>query len=378
MAINNIDKSSYDGLNISYTDKDYTNILNDLINSISGISQKWNTTDENDVGMILVKLMAMIGDMLFFNMDMMATEVYPSSVIQRKNANTIFKLIGYKMRWYKSAIAQANVVNTYSNLATIPRFCTFTNSTGDITYCTFKQYEVASNTTNNGFETFVELVQGVPITPVKNTDNPYPDTGADWHTIYGYNYTTDDLINNRIYLDYQNVDQDHLILIDDFGEEWTLRESIYDTTAVGKFFEFGVDVNDHPYIEIVDYYKNFNVSKFKLFYIRSDGENGKVYKDVINTITGNVWSRIGIDVGSTIYNVNSFIRISTQYESSDGYNPETADEARKNSSYFINTHDTLITLEDFERATMREEGVANVRACDLTNDPRYKKNILFR
>ena len=70
------------------------------------------------------------------------------------------------------------------------------------------------------------------------------------------------------------------------------------------------------------------------------------------------------------YRIIFFIKINAQYASTEGFDPETPDEARKNSSYYVNTLDTLITLADFERATMREEGVANVRATDLTNDPR--------
>lgn len=368
--MNKVEVSEPEAVRINYTDKDYTNILDDLINSIQGITQKWNTTDVNDIGIVLVKLMAILGDMLFYNMDVQALEVYPSSVTERKNANTIFRLIGYKMRWYKSALVQANVVNTYTNSATLPRFCTFTTNNDSITYCTFKQYEIASNTTNNGFETLLELVQGIPVTPTRSTNNPYPKTGKAWHSIYGYNYTNKDVIGNRLYFDYQNVDQSHIILVDDAGDEWELRDNIYDTTAVGKMFEFGVDVNDRPYIELVDYWDNFNVSKFKLFYIRSDGEAGEIYENVLTKLTGNVWSRTGTGESVSIYNVSSFIKITEQYSSTKGFNPETPDEARKNSRYFVNTLDTLITLADFERATMREVGVANVRATDLTNDPR--------
>src|SRR5699024_11025353 len=69
-----------------------------------------------------------------------------------------------------------------------------------------------------------------------------------------------------------------------------------------------------------------------------------------------------------VSNVNSFIKF-THYDSTYGYDPETPDEARKNSVLYQNTLDTLITLADFERATLREPGVANVRATDLTNDP---------
>ena len=364
-TINQVEKIDYSAQKIDYTSKDYVAILDDLINSIPGITQKWNSTDQNDPGMILVKLMSIIGDMLFFNQDMQSLEVYPNSVTLRKNAASIYKLIGYKMRWYKSATLEANVINTFSNSATLPRFCTFKTDTG-ITYTTFDQYELPSNMTNNGTETLVELVQGTPVTPVRTSSSPYPEAGRSWHSIYGYNYTTDDIINNRIYLKDNNIDQSHIILVDDQNEVWELRENIYLTTDVGRFFEFGVDVNDDVYIELVDYYTNFNINKFKIFYIKSDGESGQIYANTLKAITGNVWSRQGSD--QNIYNVSSFIYF-THYDSTLGYNPETPDEARKNSVKYQNTMDTLITLADFERAVLREPGVANVRATDLTNDP---------
>lgn len=367
-VINQVQKTSEDAIRISYTDKDYVNILNDLINSIPAITQKWNTTDVNDSGMILVKLMAIIGDMLFFTQDMQALEVYPNSVTQRKNAATIYKLIGYKMHWYKSATCQADVVNTYTQSATIPRFCTFVSANGEIVYTTFDQYDLESNTQNNGSITTVELIQGSPVTPNRVSNNPYPEAGAPWHSIYGYNYTVSDIINNRIYLRDNHVDQDHIILIDDQNEQWTLMDNIYLTTEVGRFFEFGVDSNDNVYLELVDYYTNFNINSFKIFYIISNGESGQVYADTLTKVTGNVWSRLTENDNTVVSNVNSFIQF-THYDSTYGYDPETPDEARKNSVLYQNTLDTLITLADFERATLREPGVANVRATDLTNDP---------
>lgn len=367
-SINQVEKNDYSALKIQYTSKDYVSILDDLINSISGISEKWTTTDTNDPGMILVKLMAMLGDMLFYTQDLQSLEVYPSSVTQRKNAAAIYNLIGYKMRWYKSATVLADVVNTYSNGATLPRFCTFTTQNKDITYTTFDEYELPSNTNNNGSATPVTLIQGIPVTPVRSSSSPYPKAGKAWHSIYGYNYTTTNIINNRLYLSDTNVDQDHIVVVDDQGEEWVLKDNIYLTTDVGRFFEFDVDVNDRPYLELVDYWNNYNITKFKVFYIKSSGENGQIYANTLTTIGGSIWSRVGTGLDQNIYNVSNFVYFNHE-DSTLGYNPETPDEARKESVKYLNTIDTLITLADFERATLREPDVANVRATDLTNDP---------
>lgn len=367
-SINQVQKVSHEPVRVDYISKDYVAILDDLINSISGISQKWNTTDQNDPGMVLIKLMAIVGDMLFFQQDMMCLEVYPNSVTLRKNAATIYKLIGYKMRWYQSATLEANIVNTYSNGATMPRFCTFATEDNETVYTTFDQYELPSNTQNNGLETIIELVQGIPVTPSRATSNPYPDNGKPWHSIYNFNYDINDVINNRIYLKDTDIDEKHIILIDDQNEEWQLLDNIYLTKAVGRFFEFGIDVNDRAYLEIIDYWENFNINKFKIFYIKSKGTEGEIFANTLTNLTGNVWSKGGNEVNPTVYNVSNFIHF-THYDSTTARDPETPDEARKESIKYINTLDTLITLGDFERAVLREPGVANVRATDLTNDP---------
>lgn len=371
--LNKVIKTDYVPVKISYTSKDYASILDDLIASVSGITEKWQVLDENDPGVIMLKLMSILGDMLFYTQDMQALEVYPNSVTQRKNAATIYKLIGYKMRWYRSATVNMQLVNTYTQGATLPRFCTFTTQDG-ITYTTFKQYELKNNMSNNGVVTEVELIQGTPITPVRVSTNPYPGNGKPWHSIYGYNYTTDDLINNRIYLSEKLVDDTHIILVDDSNEEWVLKDNIYLTTTIGKYFEFGVDVNDNPYIEIIDYWGNYNISKFKLFTIRTLGEGGEILANTLKTCTGSVWALGGTPSNPTTYNVQGFLSW-THEESSLGYNYETPDEARKNVPKFQNTIDTLITLADFERATLRIDGVANVRATDLTNDPGMAVNF---
>lgn len=371
--LNKVIKTDYVPVKISYTSKDYASILDDLIASVSGITEKWQVLDENDPGVIMLKLMSILGDMLFYTQDMQALEVYPNSVTQRKNAATIYKLIGYKMRWYRSAIVNMQLVNTYTQGATLPRFCTFTTQDG-ITYTTFKQYELLNNMSNNGVITEVELIQGIPITPVRVSTNPYPGAGKPWHSIYGYNYTTDDLVNNRIYLSEKMVDDTHIILVDDSNEEWILKDNIYLTTTIGKYFEFGVDVNDNPYIEIIDYWGNYNISKFKLFTIRTLGEGGEILANTLKSCTGSCWSLGGTPSNPTTYNVQGFLNW-THEESSLGYNYETPDEARKNVPKFQNTIDTLITLADFERATLRIDGVANVRATDLTNDPGMAVNF---
>lgn len=110
-----------------------------------------------------------------------------------------------------------------------------------------------------------------------------------------------------------------------------LRDNIYLTTAVGRFFEFDIDVKDRPYLELVDYYGNFFVNKFKLFYLLSKGENGQIYANTIKNITGNVWARDGSDI-STVYNFSGLIHF-TNYDSTEGYDLDRY-QYEVNKSYY--------------------------------------------
>ena len=104
---------------LNYTSKDYNSIYKDLITAIPSLTDLWTNTEDGDPGIVLVKLMSILGDMLSYNMDKQALEYYISTATQRKNAANIYKLIGYKMHWYVSAINRItvnNIVVTPSNL----------------------------------------------------------------------------------------------------------------------------------------------------------------------------------------------------------------------------------------------------------------------
>jgi hypothetical protein len=96
---------------LRYTSKDFESIKADLIDAISAISGTWTSRDDGDPGIVLVKLMSALGDMLSFNADKQALEYYAPTVTQRKNAARLFALIGYYMHWYKSAKTTLTLTN---------------------------------------------------------------------------------------------------------------------------------------------------------------------------------------------------------------------------------------------------------------------------
>ena len=81
---------------LNYTSKDYNSIYADLLKAIPSLTDTWTNTEDGDPGIVLVKLMSILGDMLSYNMDKQALEYYSSTVTQRKNAARLYNLIGYK------------------------------------------------------------------------------------------------------------------------------------------------------------------------------------------------------------------------------------------------------------------------------------------
>lgn len=106
---------------LQYTSKDYNSIYNDLLNAIPSLTNAWTCTDDGDPGIVLLKEMAALGDMLSYNIDKQALEYYGSTVTQRKNAANVFGLVGYKMHWYRSATNTVNV----TNITKVPEIFTY-------------------------------------------------------------------------------------------------------------------------------------------------------------------------------------------------------------------------------------------------------------
>ena len=152
MAINDI---------LKYTSKDYNSIFDDLMNIIPSLTDKWTNTEDGDPGVVLVKLMSALGDMLSYNMDKQALEYYSPTVTQRKNASKLFNLIGYKMHWYQSATNTITVTNQYQieeHFNYVTKYENATSETDEKTNIAkeyFKTYLYSTRTSNYYPDTFI-------------------------------------------------------------------------------------------------------------------------------------------------------------------------------------------------------------------------------
>lgn len=358
---------------LQLTSRDYLEIFKDLVDTIPDLTDKWVSNDENDPGIVLVKLMSMVGDMLSYNHDKAVLEVYPNTVTQRQNAYQIFGLTGYKMHWYRSARCTAYLSNMDVRPAILPRYTSFATLDGKIAYTYIgepnSQWKtIESNARNNGATLEVELIQGSPITPSLVSSYVIPHLeNKEWHYAYNYNISKIDIVDgNKIYLWDQNVSEDSITLIGD-GTEWIQTDNIDVVDNAERYYEFKVDENNNPYLQLISYWSDYNPSgNFKVFYVISNGEEGVIGANTLyKPISGIVY--FNPDTGEQD-DLSNMIEM-TNDASTIGYNPETCDQARSEYVKYINTHDTLVTLSDFTKATKRLNGVANCYCTDRTNDP---------
>ena len=104
---------------LSYTSRDFKSIKQDLINAIPSLTDIWTNREESDPGMVLLTLMAALGDNLSFNMDRQSLEFFGQTVTQRKNAARVFDLVAYKMHWYESAKLEITIYERILNQSSL-------------------------------------------------------------------------------------------------------------------------------------------------------------------------------------------------------------------------------------------------------------------
>jgi len=357
--------------NLSYTSRDFKSIYDELLKSIPQLTRSWSPEDENDPGIVLLKLISMLGDMLSYNQDKQALEAFPRTVTQRSNARQLFRLIGYKMHWWRSAIVELTITNANSYPIYMNKFMSFATANGDIKYTLLDNISIPGGTyASDAYK--VRLVQGTPITPIRKSGVKPTDYNANWHDAYDYNVDATKIVNNRIYFNQYNIDETSVMLVDNdetpfANNEWTLVENINLSTTMDKVFELDVDVSGIPFIILPTYWNTkYVITKFKIFAVVSDGKNGEIEENVLTQMDSSSCYVMdeNVNISTALENVTLFNTASTY-----GCNPETCIEARKNAENYINTIDTLVILRDFEKAVNRIESVANVIATDIQTDP---------
>lgn len=350
--------------NLSYTNKDFNAIYNELLDITSKVSYKWNPieSNESDPGVVLLKELALIMDKGNYNIDKNILENFPLSVTQIANARKLFKQLAYQMKWYRSAHGDAVIryigEDTSVSNVTLPRFTMLTNDGSSIVYTivpgTNSHGDVQIPT--NGSDINVSVMEGINETYMINKSHRIRVSDLD--------------SNNRIYFNYSNVAENGIFIC--FSDDYDAGVERYDSwervnnLATIEFnrcvYEFGVDADSgRCYLEFpVDSPAVFK-GGITIRYIRSTGENGNISLGELSALYENITS-------NNIVLDTSTIQVSNPSPILNGFNPESIDEAWRSYKKVKNTFDSLVTLRDYNNAINTSGLISNGLVMDRSND----------
>ena len=327
----------------NYTDKDYLSILSNLINESSKLSLAYDPTSENDPAAFILKDISLVGDMLAFYLDKTALETAPATMTQRKVADAYYRMMGYYMSWYRPASTEVTFLNSNtSDAVRLPKYTSLRSSDGSTMVTLIEDSDVSIPANNT--PTILKFYEG----------SVYVDDQVS--KLY--------IVNNmhKLPATAKNIMTESVTVLDSSGSEWTQVQDIDRYPEVGKFYDVYVDEYEDIYVRFSSYI-NTTVDTIKsITYLSSKGSGTSIIKDSLKDC------RIILPsdkVSSSEYSGVQYLSISTNTGSNGStLGPETPAEDYRNSQFYINTADTLVTVSDYYNAIRRITGMSNCVVTD--------------
>lgn len=378
-------KDSNRGL-ISYTSRDYNSIMEEFWALVPKLTDLWKPEADADPGVVLGKILASVADVLGVNVDYLANEVFAPSVVQRKDAEKIFGLIGYDLGFYTAARTEVTFTNNTSdsmtldfgfngaNFSTVTAATDITNTSRVITYNILPMTSGYGNTSSRSRRSI--LADYVDV--FADTDQVTLASGASCTRVAvegdlrSYSVPVSQVIKNNyiITLPSQHVDTTAIWV----KGKTSLSATTFDKTQwvqVANVAEF--DTPEPRYCVTYDNYSNAQVTisnylnqltnyegyYLTIFWIDCSGVIGCVGADVLSNLlfAKPQQNDVSYSAGEIqISNLSNTVEFPHTYTVT-GRSPETAKEAYHNSRNYINTWDSLVTLPDYTRFLKREAGV---------------------
>lgn len=376
--------------NLSYTNKDFQTIYPELLELVKSISYKWDPTvsNETDPGVILLKLNALMGDKLNYNIDKNILELFPVSVTQSSNARQIFEQCGYNMRHYNGAttkvtlkivkepeeekILEAVSVSSWEKGDTrtyhIPRFTMVSDANNEFVYTIVEDIDICTDTG----VVDVDAIQGVATKYSINEETLISTSHLDH--------------NNRIYITDMDVAENGIFVVGSDGVNWEKVDNLMIQELGTKCYKFGLTLaEDACYIEFPSDIDSIIGQGVNITYIRTKGTSGNVARGYLKQFYGEVKANVScyrsftdthFDYPEQVSVTTDNIYITNYMSAINGEDPETIDSAYKNYQKIRNTFDTLVSLKDYTNYIATNKMVSNGYVCDRTNDIQSSYKVL--
>lgn len=359
---------------ISYTNKDFRAIYEELLNLINDLTDRWDpkSTNESDPGLVLVKLKAFLADKLNYNIDKNILENFPSQATQRGNAQKLYDILGYGMKYYQSAVTTVTMrynrgnnpgVYSVSNKGayTIPAFTQLTDTNNQISYVTKSDAQVSIESGNQS-AVEVEVIEGYIQDFAINGNTTINISNLD--SDYKLYFTESMIAQNGIFI---NSDKD--------SSYWRAVDNLESTQLGQKVFKFGLmPVTNTCYIEFPQDAAALFGDGIHIKYIVTQGIDGNISSGVLNSISNTLENDDIKELDSegnptdTKADLKKYTLVIQNRSAVSGKNPESLKQAYRNCQKVIDTFNTLVTVQDYQNAIYNSGVVSNVVVSDRTND----------
>ena len=352
---------------ISYTNKDFRSIYEEILTLAKELSYKWDPTisNESDPGVVLLKLNAIIGDKNNYNIDKNILEAFPETVTQQASARQLFAQLGYKMPWYKAANTEVTLKwigrdLQIGEIIQIPKFTMVTNDESDVVYTLTEDVEI-TRFTKGGIAT-AKALQGSVVT--------YSIGGSQLITSNNFDRL------NRLYLNDYNVAENGIFITNatDKSIEWTLVDNIQLYPVGSHVYEFNVDPRtNYCYLEFPEDFDVLIGSGINIKYIATNGSQGNVKSKNLTSF----FNDISIKLSNEDIVLNSEVmEIYNNSAANDGADPEDIEGAYRSFKRVAGTFDTLVTLRDYINAIYNSGLISNGVVSDRMNDIQTTYSII--
>ena len=376
--------------NKTYINKDFPMLYNELLDIAQKISYKYDptTSNESDPMIVLCKLIALIGDKLNYNVDKNILERFLPSITQWNAMQERTSSLGYNMHYYQSAIGYISMQYKNSLQAT-----DLIDMRNDIDYIKFPRFETKfSNSANNVNYVLLETLHFTKDDLLnKRFQNAKIIQGELQHftTLNGDEslVTLDDLDNNnRLYFPEAMVAQNG-VFIEQNGRFWEQVDNLNVQIPLARCFIFRYDSKRKlPYIQFPDDISSLIEGGLTIRYIITNGENGNVSANSINTLLTNGIANFELndsqsELFDSLINGENY-EINNPSSLTNGVNIEDIDEAYNNFQKTVGTLDTLVTCRDYANYIYNLSDdefnylVSNVQVCDRRDDFNYSTKVV--
>lgn len=331
--------------NMDYTSRDYDGLRASLLQYARANFPQWQPSSEGDFGVLIVELLAYLGDIMSYYIDRAQNEAYLSTATQRSSVLNIAKLLGYKPGTGAPATGQINLVSAKGspdiNVPAGTQVATAYVDSVDGPIIFETDYDLV--VPGNGLVAAVNVTEGRTIKDL-TTDGPLHIA-----TATGYPSQTYRLPNPNIYSDTIQIYVD--------GSLWNQIDHLLEAQATDRVYTVDQDANGYSWVTFGDGINGVVPPlgvEIGAIYRTGFGARGNLAKGAIISVYTPVpgLSVLMVDAATGAYDSPT----------TGGADPESTEQIRVNAPVSFNTQQRAVTVDDFAAFALSVPGVAKASA----------------